>query len=558
MTRIDNGRRTQPGSRGRFRLSGTIVTNVFLLLILVTQTLYSMHYGPSEDSFLYFGSNERFLKEEPNAMRNAPSLNASSKIGLTEVDKIGTVTRTAVRLNKDILEARKRAKESSINSRGIGIRIKSKRKKRRPQDQWKNPYNIVHVVHTNFFCSTSPYDWLTSDDQHHKLLHLCKAKLNLFKTFTLSSMQKQQQNHPNDYLWLIQIDPLMDDATEQELVEVLSSVGNHIMQNVVVIRGGRKRRMKTEKAGRNKPSAFLYGTRSLEKGNAVFGNWELLQSYTDAVREARSKDQHNARSNLLVVETMLDAGDALATNFIQVLQRDARGSVGGVDLPTDFRIYCTGSVLEWQQYSPWDDQNIRGAMLHYIPEHCLKAGISVAYNPHGGPNTDLLNLTDSLYSPLSTNINDASGLELNLPEHVSYCDPLSLERQHKCWKRIGRPGVLRVMTTTNAGLARVYHSTIPIRPLRFGFVRKARDLEAESWKLPFEVFGVSESSILETKSALETDQEEILRDAIISQCTATGKGQTCKVSVMRYLEGILKASLTLPWSNKHFSTSATS
>ena len=85
----------------------------------------------------------------------------------------------------------------------------------RHYQEWKSRNNLVHVVSTNF------------QRNQGGLLHLGRTRLNLLKAFTIPSLKSQTLK---EFLWLIKIDPDLDDELKYELVTSVQD-----MPNVVVV-----------------------------------------------------------------------------------------------------------------------------------------------------------------------------------------------------------------------------------------------------------------------------------------------------------------------------------
>ena len=62
-------------------------------------------------------------------------------------------------------------------------------------------------------------------EQPH-LVHLGKARLEIFKTITLPTVIKQTSQ---DFIWIIRTDPMLNETIREPLVELLADCPNHVL-----------------------------------------------------------------------------------------------------------------------------------------------------------------------------------------------------------------------------------------------------------------------------------------------------------------------------------------
>lgn len=160
------------------------------------------------------------------------------------------------------------------------------------QKAW--PFQFLHIVNTRFM-------------QHQgNLTKLANARLVLFENFCLPSMTQQSLlrfgQTPAPYLWIIKVDPELDNDILQNLLLLVKSypfvyvVASNINFGIGVHRGG----WRGGEAGKDVLGSKIY------TGNL---NW--------------LKIAHNSRKDRVVLETRLDADDGLHATYLEVIQTEA-------------------------------------------------------------------------------------------------------------------------------------------------------------------------------------------------------------------------------------------
>jgi len=185
--------------------------------------------------------------------------------------------------------------------------------------KWQNKRqkNVVHVVHTRFM-------------QHQaKLLNLGKARIDLFQTFTVPSMRHQTTQ---DYLWIIWTDPNLDKHLLYGLMEELKDFPNAVVVgNLEIVTQDFRQSMNGLMLEDNEklidPKTVLWGSRLL-----------LIDYY----KKSKSR---------VLLETRLDADDALSHDFLETVQREAATSISQTDT-TDYRVWCANRFMDWRYYEP--------------------------------------------------------------------------------------------------------------------------------------------------------------------------------------------------------------
>ncbi|KAL7573909.1 hypothetical protein ACA910_001922 [Epithemia clementina (nom. ined.)] len=195
---------------------------------------------------------------------------------------------------------------------------------------WHNDYNLVHVVNTRFM-------------QHQAdLIQLGMARVDLFETFTLPSMVQQSNQQ---FLWLIWTDANLQDPVKSAFLSALKKAN---MANVVVLapkkqgHGG-----DAEESHFNFRSLYGYSWRDVSEENdgataILYGSVHLLANY-----------YKSAQSHLLL-ETSLDADDALSQTFVETAQAEAAYSMetNYHEDTTKMQVFCPEYHAEWRYYEP--------------------------------------------------------------------------------------------------------------------------------------------------------------------------------------------------------------
>jgi len=163
--------------------------------------------------------------------------------------------------------------------------------------------SVLHIVNTRFM-----------QGQGH-LTHLANARLELFRTFCLPTMLKQNTTI-SPVLWIIKIDPELDVDVREQLVEM---VGRHRMNFYVV------------GSMNNFGFSVVPGSwRSGEMGSDILSNPNTTVYNGDLTLLRRA---HSVREKLIVLETRLDADDGLHREYLDMIQRSALQTMIGGDKP---------------------------------------------------------------------------------------------------------------------------------------------------------------------------------------------------------------------------------
>ncbi|KAL7561737.1 hypothetical protein ACA910_010949 [Epithemia clementina (nom. ined.)] len=383
-----------------------------------------------------------------------------------------------------------------------------------PQQQqyhyWHNQYNVVHVVHTRFM-QLQPNLW-----------HLGQARLDLFRTITIPSMVAQTTH---EFVWLIRTDPALDGRLLQELRRLLVNVPNAVL----VLSNQNDNDIRHVDNGILEPSKQI-----------VTGSYDLVQSY------------HQASLSHVVLETRLDADDALAVNFLESIQKRVAQRMGS--LPTSsslssssfsktknkkaWMVLCSMRSLEWQFHSPWstpttasviakDDNNKenevlssssqklqqqqQGAILYSNKDSCITPGLTLVFD------------VDATVQDLTTPFHHL------ITKRIAVCSKEALDETN-CREKISfHPDTLifRARTPTSAGMEHVLMTDDDSStqkktnkdPKQVAKELALQQFHEQAWADLPSRFGMSVPDLVQVRSNLLQHLPDIVNDALQGQCT---------------------------------------
>ena len=253
---------------------------------------------------------------------------------------------------------------------------------------------VVHVLQTRFM-----------QFQPH-LVALGWARLRLFQMITFPSVTHQTTS---DFLWIIRADPQLDSDIRKELVRMVSTYPNIILVG-----------------SNNNPEGFrtLDCIDDITPESLWAGSREILLSY------------HQAAQTHVLLESRLDADDALLLDWAALLQADAAQRIAAH--PDSWLVYCAENHIEWQYDSPWNSTTHQGSLVGLRAKHCVTAGLTWGYAPGVG-------------------LHDTGIVERRhqtIHQAVARCESRT---QSSCLVRVDPPGkipmALRARTPTSAGVS---------------------------------------------------------------------------------------------------------
>ena len=344
------------------------------------------------------------------------------------------------------------------------------------QRMWRNQFDVVHTVHTRFM-QLQPH-----------LIHLGRARLDLFRTITLPSMMHQTTS---EFLWIIRTDPNLDGSLLRDLCnEVLK------LPNAVLI------------ASNQNDDDIRHGIKDVTRESVLAGSYDLIMSY------------HEASLQKPRLETRLDADDALSSGFLASLQARVAPMLSSQANQISWITFCSFDSLEWQLYSPFDGHSKDGLLICTHSHACVTPGLTYLYEVNATKN----DLPTQKHHKLSKTI-----------------PPCQMPNRHdKCLQRIAptpQTCVLRARTPTSAGMSGVLPNKA--RDGREQISHRFVSFHEKLWRELPSRYGVSTDNLVVARSNLLSDLPAIVDDALLGQCT---KHHSCKQSSKMQLKKFRPAS----------------
>lgn len=279
---------------------------------------------------------------------------------------------------------------------GVQVQTKAIEHQNDVEEWFSTDNDLLHVV-TSRFMQLQPH-----------LLALGQARLNLFETFCLPSMLQQDIKN---FVWFIMTDPDLDQILLNRMVDLLSPYPNFylVLMNHKLVT----------------PSNL---TSLVLNRRFATGNLDLLRSLLYDT------------SRPLLLETRLDADDALHTGTLRKIQETAR------DLPIDSRgwqVICNNLHYEWRNDEILDGNEIiqsSGQLRLVMETMCITAGYTLVRHREIG----------SIDFPPWPSIGHHL-INRDWPKCMGHDNVTS-----DCWIRMQKyPAALRSRTVTSAGMNRV-------------------------------------------------------------------------------------------------------
>jgi Putative rhamnosyl transferase len=263
-------------------------------------------------------------------------------------------------------------------------------------DESRHADGMVHIV-TSRFMQLQPH-----------LIALGKARLELFETFCLPSMINQQVDN---FVWFIMADPNLEPSIMNRLKQLVSQYPHFflvVMNNKVVT-----------------PDIL---TSMVDDKLFLTGDLNFLRSVMlDTNRP-------------LLLETRLDADDALSTKTIKKLQDTAR------QLPPDqsgWQVICNDIHYEWRNDDIFETNittHSSGQLRLVMDSVCVTVGYTlVRHRPRGS-------IDFPPWPEIGHHLISREWPQCSQDNNVTY----------NCWTRLPKyPAALRSRTVTSAGMSRV-------------------------------------------------------------------------------------------------------
>lgn len=295
------------------------------------------------------------------------------------------------------------------------------------------------------------------------LKSLGMARLVLFRTFCLPSIVGQTSQA---FLWIIRTDPDLDPELLEELTKILSPHPNFYL-------------VKENDNSHRLPR---------DDEVIVTGDLKLLE---------RQRWRRKQQSDLIFVETRLDADDGLRLNFVHHIQRILQTST-----ITEWMVFCIDAHLEWHSLS--------NSLVATKKDICVTPGLTQAVV---GGHTPFPKLGSHHLMPLR--VAPCGGL--NSTSGTSNCLHRLVE--------LPRAAAIRSRTPTSAGMAGVNSKP-----------RKSNLPEGFFVKFLGPDFGIDENEVKLSQAFLLDHLQEIARDNLRGQCT---KGHSCKEDSQAQLKELM-------------------
>jgi len=379
---------------------------------------------------------------------------------------------------------------------------------------WRNKYNVVHVVLTRFM-------------QHQpNLLHLGRARLELFQTFCLPTLVQQTTK---EFLWIIRADPDLHPVLKAELISILERSDE---SNINVILVGSNSRIDSGHFRTSEANADV-STKTIWYGS-----------------EALFREYFHAAQTKLVLETGLDADDGLARPFLEHLQRYAAQVTNMYRKASQsswWRIWCVGRSVEWQFYGEYLNSSVGSLLTGASSKRwCLTPGltrVSTSHHRHyKNSNGEKVGGAKS-YRHLKR---DGSGFFTDhyyIKGRIQECP----DENRKAGTRFLPKGcfnflvtnytqAIRARSPTSAGMKHIQTISNGDRSTA-DLGRGMSSKENEHWDRVSATFGLSMSSVRASRSRVVANLPRILQDALSGQCT---EGHTCKDEAKVALQKLLE------------------
>eukprot|EP00977_Amphora_coffeiformis_P007780 scaffold1697_cov180-Amphora_coffeaeformis.AAC.16 len=348
-----------------------------------------------------------------------------------------------------------------------------------PGNYNKTNRNVFHIVKTRFM-------------QHQPdLKHLGKARVELFKTFCLPSMIHQTTQN---FFWLIYTDPKLDKEVLEEMTSLL------------------------------KPFPHFYLVSSLDDKRGLAGK-DIKNDLTpkDFFTGDTAKLFYNLNHVhfLHVLESRLDADDALNVNWIKEVQRRANKTFKEED-GRDWMYWCINRAVEWNWVGPADRRPLKmfGALIFPRPyderNFCHTPGMTVGFRRGSFTRTVAKGAHQLIYEKLEKQ-KDPCGGPYKGTECIDFIGNFTY-------------AALRSRTPTSASMAGVNTNG-----------GKAYRLAAEDgvkrWKDAIEMFALLPSNAAHINEYFFRNMKPILEDNLKGQCT---DGHSCRDEAKAMLNQMIR------------------
>ena len=343
----------------------------------------------------------------------------------------------------------------------------------------KKNRKVFHIVKTRFM-------------QHQPdLLALGRARVELFRTFCLPSMVHQTTQN---FFWLIYTDPNLDKEIVDGMVELLKPYPHfYMVLSLEDRRGLGGKDIKNDLA----PSDFLTGDT-----DKLYFNLENVHF-------------------LNVLESRLDADDALNINWIKEVQRRAV-QVFKEEEGRDWMYWCINKAVEWNWVGPGDRKPLHqfGALVHPRPyderNFCHTPGMTVGVRRGSFTRSVVKGAHQTLFEKLEKE-NSPCGPSYSGTDCIAFVGNFTY-------------AALRSRTPTSASMAGV--NTNGGKAYRL-----AAEQGVERWKHAIETFALLPENARHITDYFFQNMKPILEDNLKGQCT---EGHSCRMEAHTMLKKMIQ------------------
>ncbi|KAL9188460.1 hypothetical protein ACHAXT_006838 [Thalassiosira profunda] len=428
-----------------------------------------------------------------------------------------------------------------------------------------NPWTwpVVHIVSTRFM-----------QDQG-TLVHLARSRLKLMETVTLPSLMDQtlfdggetlsmvyshtkwekefdelqrrrQRATDPAFLWVVKVDPNLDKTILKELLEVLEPVKGF----AVVVGSNRNFGIGIKPGGWRDGQAGQDILDAYDNGHVHFPGGE------DAIHTIRRA--HEAREDRVVIETRLDADDAVHVDYLATLQLGAVRTLvdpqfseydGYVEPDSEDNQPSPEEVKEQMQTARWlywcpqshvqwnpstSDKDPGYLQVFRMPGTCVTAGLSLGFAVGATEDNVPRYQHTKIYWKITVKYNnEGKRPAADAPIDKNDC---GLYPSSKCAVFVEEPRVaaFRSRALTSAGM----HNIEAQGGQTVKTNRKYREYAAQMWQKGTieRQFGIKTEKAKEAADFMQANYLETVKDNLRGQCTS---GHSCKISTTEKLRSTI-------------------
>lgn len=328
---------------------------------------------------------------------------------------------------------------------------------------------LFHLIKTRFM-------------QHQAHLnHLARARLELFKVFCLPSMVEQTNR---EFFWLISVDPDLPKDILSELVRLVQPYPHFYV---------------TLTTDNLRPASGLHGIGK-----------EIITGEVNVLRTNLGRWKR-----LAILETQLDADDALHIRYVEDLQRRAKDAFFRKNKGPDWMYWCVHQDLEWHWIHLTGSPGILKPSRSFVgKQKCYTPGMTLGMRR--GQIKGVLDVPHSQLIQELTESKTKCGKRTQGLDCVNFVDTLEFP-------------ALRSRTPTSASMVGVQVQ------------KKIKSSVNNSSQMLFQKasadFGFQEARVLAVNQHLSDNMALIVKDALEGQCS---HGHSCRHGAKDALELLAK------------------